>query len=43
LSVQKASRAAIAELVRSVMENAIQLSVPLRVSIELGKRWGKFH
>ncbi|MDR2864208.1 MAG: DNA polymerase I [Spirochaetaceae bacterium] len=30
-------------IVRSVMENAVKLSVPLRVSVESGKRWGDFH
>ncbi|MDR3338345.1 MAG: DNA polymerase I [Treponema sp.] len=30
-------------LVREVMENAVKLSVPLRVSVETGKRWGDFH
>jgi DNA polymerase-1 len=30
-------------LVRECMENAIQLNVPLRVSIEIGKSWGAFH
>jgi DNA polymerase-1 len=30
-------------LVREVMESAVKLSVPLRVSVETGKRWGDFH
>ncbi|WP_024470043.1 DNA polymerase I [Treponema pedis] len=30
-------------LVKEKMENVIKLSVPLRVSIESGKRWGDFH
>jgi len=30
-------------LVKSEMENAVKLSVPLRVSVEAGKRWGDFH
>jgi DNA polymerase-1 len=30
-------------LVREVMENAVILKVPLRVSVETGKRWGDFH
>ncbi|MDR3355754.1 MAG: DNA polymerase I [Spirochaetaceae bacterium] len=34
---------ATARLVRGVMENAAKLSVPLRVSVEIGKRWGDFH
>ncbi|GHV84135.1 DNA polymerase I [Spirochaetia bacterium] len=32
-----------AALVRSVMEKAFILSVPLRVSVETGKSWGDFH
>jgi DNA polymerase-1 len=32
-----------AALVREEMENAITLRVPLRVSVETGKRWGDFH
>jgi DNA polymerase-1 len=32
-----------ARRVRDVMENAAQLKVPLRVSVETGKRWGDFH
>jgi len=31
------------ELVRREMENAVKLIVPLRVSVETGKRWGDFH
>jgi DNA polymerase-1 len=34
---------AAAELVREVMEGAVKLSIPLRVSVETGKRWGDFH
>lgn len=30
-------------LVKQQMENAVKLSVPLRVSIESGKNWGIFH
>lgn len=30
-------------LIRNCMENAVQLKVPLRVSIEYGKNWGEFH
>jgi DNA polymerase-1 len=30
-------------LVRTVMENAVTLKAPLRVSVETGKRWGDFH
>jgi DNA polymerase-1 len=32
-----------AALVRDRMENAVPLAVPLRVSVEKGKRWGEFH
>ena len=30
-------------LIRDKMEHAVTLKVPLRVSIEWGKNWGKFH
>ena len=30
-------------LIRDKMEHAVRLRVPLRVSIECGKNWGKFH
>jgi DNA polymerase-1 len=30
-------------LVRGEMENAVKLKIPLRVSVETGKRWGDFH
>ena len=30
-------------IIKDKMENAVQLSVPLRVSIEYGKSWGEFH
>jgi DNA polymerase-1 len=32
-----------AELVKTEMEQAVKLSVPLRVSVETGTRWGSFH
>jgi DNA polymerase-1 len=32
-----------AALVRKEMENAVKLKIPLRVSVETGKRWGDFH
>jgi len=32
-----------AELVKTEMEQAVKLSVPLRVSVETGGRWGGFH
>jgi len=31
------------ELVKTEMEQAVKLSVPLRVSVETGSRWGSFH
>ncbi|MBQ0161538.1 MAG: DNA polymerase I [Treponema sp.] len=30
-------------IIRDNMENAVKLSIPLRVSIEHGKNWGEFH
>ena len=30
-------------LIKDKMENAVKLSVPLRVSVEYGKNWGEFH
>jgi len=32
-----------AELVKSEMESAVKLKIPLRVSVETGKSWGDFH
>jgi DNA polymerase-1 len=32
-----------AKLVKTEMEQAVKLSVPLRVSVETGSRWGSFH
>ena len=43
LECPKDSAAATAEMVKAEMEQAMSLSIPLRVSIETGKRWGKFH
>ncbi|MDR0554697.1 MAG: DNA polymerase I [Treponema sp.] len=43
LECPKAGAKAAAELVRQEMENAVKLSIPLRVSVETGKRWGDFH
>ncbi|MDR1972195.1 MAG: DNA polymerase I [Treponema sp.] len=43
LECPRAEAAAAAELVREVMEGAVTLSIPLRVSVETGKRWGDFH
>jgi DNA polymerase-1 len=39
----KAEAAETAALIEQEMENAVQLSVPLRVSVETGKSWGEFH
>jgi DNA polymerase-1 len=43
LECPKAEAADAARLVREVMESAVELTVPLRVSVETGKRWGDFH
>ena len=43
LECPKAQAAAAAELVKGEMENAVTLSIPLRVSVETGRRWGDFH
>jgi DNA polymerase-1 len=43
LEAPKAAAAETAALVREVMENAVTLRIPLRVSVETGKRWGDFH
>ena len=32
-----------AALLKKEMEEAVSLSVPLRVSVEYGKNWGEFH
>jgi DNA polymerase I len=34
---------AVAELMKREMEKAIELSLPLRVSVETGRRWGDMH
>ncbi|MBQ1197655.1 MAG: hypothetical protein IIX47_03525, partial [Spirochaetaceae bacterium] len=33
----------VANLIKTTMESVINLSVPLKVSVETGKRWGEFH
>ena len=33
----------VSELLKNTMENVISLNVPLKVSVESGKRWGEFH
>jgi DNA polymerase-1 len=43
LECPKQDASAVTKLVREVMENAVTLKVPLRVSVETGKRWGDFH
>ncbi|MDR2747973.1 MAG: DNA polymerase I [Treponema sp.] len=43
LECPRAEAPAAAELVRTVMEGAVSLSIPLRVSVETGRRWGDFH
>ncbi|MDR0709850.1 MAG: DNA polymerase I [Spirochaetaceae bacterium] len=43
LECPKDGAKAAAQLVREVMESAVQLTTPLRVSVETGKRWGDFH
>ena len=39
----KATIEATVALIKDKMEGAVELSVPLRVSIEYGKNWGEFH
>jgi DNA polymerase-1 len=43
LECPKAAAKEQAALVKEVMENAWKLSVPLRVNVETGRRWGDFH
>jgi DNA polymerase-1 len=43
LECPKDSAAETARLVRYEMENAVSLTIPLRVSVETGKSWGEFH
>jgi DNA polymerase-1 len=43
LECPRAEAPVAAKLVREVMEGAVPLSIPLRVSVETGKRWGDFH
>jgi DNA polymerase-1 len=33
----------VSDLLKTTMENVISLNVPLKVSVESGKRWGEFH
>ncbi|MBR5400988.1 MAG: DNA polymerase I [Treponema sp.] len=39
----KATIEATVALIKDKMEHAVELNVPLRVSIEYGKNWGEFH
>jgi DNA polymerase-1 len=43
LECPKEAAAETAQLVQYEMENAVKLRVPLRVSVETGRRWGEFH
>ncbi|MDR1858919.1 MAG: DNA polymerase I [Treponema sp.] len=43
LECPKDSAAVTAKLVKAEMEQALKLSVPLRVSVETATRWGSFH
>jgi DNA polymerase-1 len=43
LECPKEEAAAAARLVKAEMEQAVTLRIPLRVSVETGRRWGDFH
>lgn len=43
LEVKLEEKTEVYELVKDKMENAIKLSVPLRVSLEFGSNWGEMH
>jgi DNA polymerase-1 len=43
LECPKTEAPAASKLVKEVMESAVKLQVPLRVSVETGRRWGDFH
>lgn len=43
LEVPESQAEEIALKLKNCMENVVSLSVPLRVSVEVGKRWGDFH
>ncbi|MDR0710218.1 MAG: DNA polymerase I, partial [Spirochaetaceae bacterium] len=43
LECPEAEAPAAAKLVKEVMEGAVKLLAPLRVSVETGRRWGDFH
>lgn len=41
--IENGEEKAMEDLVRSCMEGAYKLSIPLRVSIEFGQSWGEMH
>ena len=41
--IEEGEEKAMEDLVRTCMENAYKLSIPLRVSIEFGSSWGEMH
>ena len=43
LECPEAEAPATAKLVKEAMESAVKLRLPLRVSVETGRRWGDFH
>jgi DNA polymerase-1 len=43
LECPAADAEAVSALVREEMEGAVKLSIPLRVSVEIGTCWGEFH
>jgi DNA polymerase-1 len=43
LECPKEEAPAAVKLVQEVMEKAVTLRIPLRISVETGKRWGDFH
>jgi DNA polymerase-1 len=43
LECPKDAAAATVDMVKAEMEQAVKLSIPLRVSVETGSRWGSFH
>jgi DNA polymerase-1 len=43
LEAPEAEAENIADLVHREMESAVRLTVPLRVGVEIGRRWGDFH
>ncbi|GHV94208.1 hypothetical protein AGMMS50293_05280 [Spirochaetia bacterium] len=43
LECPKFEAEATVSLVKAEMKQAVKLRIPLRVSVETGKRWGDFH